>query len=193
MGRKRLWGWDGFVLVCLLLLLLWSGVGGLGSALSPSEGAEGSAAGTLTPASANAQSHTGLTCEQMREGEPVQVVAEGAKGVTRRALGYQLPGTDQLLLPAQQLAAAFVESPVGVIWERESRTGTLLGPVEVLSVHFPAGEEQARHGILSGERIPLQAVLCGDQFYLELARFRSLLQLQSSWEKDGSLRLLPAR
>lgn len=135
-------------------------------------------------------------CEGLMGLRPVAVAVADAPGAAvqqaaaRTGIAYRdLEG--DLLIPLRGLVEPFVQGPLGIYWDEATATLSLLGPEDVLSVHFPEGEAVRERGILNGEAVSLRAVACGEQFYLSGSLLGDLLHLDLVAADDGQVWLAP--
>jgi len=133
------------------------------------------------------------SCVALARAQPVRVGVRDPNGPAAAAstqTGYLAP-EGEVLIPLRGLIEPFVKGPLGIYWDGTAHTLSLLGPTDVLSVHFPAGKSVSERAILNGEAVPMRAVACGDQFYLSGSHLASLLQLEISADGEGAIWLAP--
>ncbi len=163
--RAGLWLVPGLLVLGAVAALLWGGPRAAGSAAS------GSAAGVCAPLS-------GM--------EPVAVKIEGESGSIHEATGYAAP-EGEVLVPLRGL----VEHAAPVYWDEFGRTVSLLGPQDVLSVHFRGDRVETRAAVLNGEVIATRAVRCERQVYLPAELVSAVLHLEVVLHPAADLRLAP--
>ncbi|MBP2019626.1 hypothetical protein J2Z79_003068 [Symbiobacterium terraclitae] len=138
----------------------------------------------------SASGQGGAPCAPLAGWQAVTVTARSAWGGARTGTGYRTDGGG-VVVPLGELAEPLL-SGRGLYWDGERRTVSLLGPDDVLSVHFPPGRESVERAVLNGAVIPLRAVLCGEQVYLPVEHLAAVLDLEVVWTGSDSLRLAPA-
>jgi len=112
-------------------------------------------------------------CAPLSGMAPVAVAVRGADGSLHTAAGYA-SGEGALLVPVRGL----VERAAPVYWDETGRTVSLLGPQDVLSVHFRGDRVETRLAVLNGEAVATHAVLCAGQVYLPADLVSAVLDLE---------------
>lgn|GEM_PF-3013043 len=143
----------------------------------------------VTGRTRSAAAPDGGMCAPLDGWQVVTVSAETADGGMRSETGFRTAG-ENVVVPLTRLVEAYL-SGRGPYWDDERRTVSLLGPSDVLSVHFPPGRQAVDQAVLNGEVIPLEAVMCGEQVYLPVDRLAAVLDLEVVWMGPDSLRLVP--
>jgi len=131
----------------------------------------------------------GGPCAPLAGWGAVTVTAQGAGGEDRRKTGFR-SFAEEVVVPLRELAEPFLPGR-GLYWDEARRTVSLLGPDDVLSVHFPPGRESVDRAVLNGAVIPVRAVLCGEQVYLSLEHLAAVLDLEVVWTGPDSIRVAP--
>lgn len=117
---------------------------------------------------------------------PVAVAVRGTGGSLHRGTGYTSP-EGEALVPLRGL----VDRAAHVYWDESGRTVSLLGPDDVLSVHFRGARAEARSAVLNGEVITAHAVFCDGQVYLPVGLVAAVLHLEVEQPSAEALHLSP--
>lgn len=124
-------------------------------------------------------------CPPLAEAEPLTVTVRGKDGRAYGATGYRL-GNGQALVPVRGL----LEGAGPTYWDEPGQTVSLLGPRDVLSVHFRGGRAEARTAILNGKPVAVYAVRCGAQVFLPADLAAAVLQLDLAGPYNGRVELI---
>ncbi|MFZ5825686.1 MAG: hypothetical protein ACOY94_15425 [Bacillota bacterium] len=152
---------------------------------SPGPGRSGDE-GAMRAAAVAATAGTG--CALLAELEPVELYARPAGGVPIRAgTGYRHPETDRVMAPARRLITPLAPGPLGVHWESGNRTATLLVEGNVLSIHFPEGQNRSTIAVMNGEVVGAESVLCEERLYAPLRLMADGLNLRYRWRDVHSI------
>ncbi|MFO7274576.1 MAG: hypothetical protein DIU55_006880 [Bacillota bacterium] len=126
------------------------------------------------------------SCAPLAGAEPVAVTVRATDGGENRGTGYQTR-EGEVLAPLRGL----VERAAKLYWDDAGRTVTLLGPRDVVSVHFRGDRVETSFAVLNGEVIAAHAVWCAGQVYLPAELVAGVLRLDTAWPSARSLELAP--